>query len=54
MSENVIEVVEITDVTPMRHQLGKLMFATLVSFAATAISEKVYDVALAAYRRRHV
>jgi len=54
MSDDVIEVLETIEITPIRHQLGKLLFATIASFAATAISEKVYDVALAAYRRRHL
>lgn len=54
MSDDVIEVVETGDFTPMRHQLGKLLFATIMSFAATAIAEKVYDAGLAAYRKRHI
>lgn len=54
MSEDVIEVLETVDITPMRHQLGKLLVATIASFAATAFAEKMYDVGLSIYRKRHL
>jgi hypothetical protein len=53
MSDNVIEVVEVGDDIPIRHQFGKLLFATIVAFAATKLAESTYDFALDAYRRRH-
>lgn len=41
-----IEVVEVVNVVPLRHQVGKLVIATLVAFAATKLTEKAYDATL--------
>ena len=42
MTENVIEIVEISDALPLKHQFGKLLFGTIVAFAATKLADKVY------------
>jgi hypothetical protein len=36
---------------PMKHQLAKLVIATIVGFAATKLGEKGYDSAYACYQR---
>lgn len=53
MPEDVIEIVEVVDDTPLRHQFGKLLFATIVAFAATKLAESTYDFVLEVYRQRH-
>lgn len=53
MPDEVIEIVEVVEDVPIRHQFGKLLFATIVAFAATKLAESTYDFALDVYRRRH-
>lgn len=36
---------------PMKHQLAKLVIATVVGFAASKLGEKGYDAAYACYQR---
>ena len=52
MPEAVVEIVETNGSMPMRHQLGKLLVATIVAFAATKMAEKAYDTALTSYQNR--
>lgn len=49
MSENVIEIVEVNAQLPLKHQIGKLLFATVVAFAATKLAERTYDAGLQAW-----
>lgn len=46
--DEVIEVVEVGKSLPLKHQLGKLLIATLAAFAATKLAEKSYDATLTA------
>lgn len=48
----VIEIVEVSNTTPLKHQLGKLFIATLVAFAATKLSDRAYDATLTAIQNR--
>lgn len=50
MPDSVIEIVEVNGSLPLRHQLGKLLIATVVAFAATKMAEKAYDVTLTSYQ----
>lgn len=52
VTEQVFEIVEVNESLPLRHQLGKLLFATVVAFAATKMAEKTYDSVLASYQNR--
>jgi hypothetical protein len=52
--ETMVEIVEVNGSLPMRHQLGKLLVATIVAFAATKAAEKAYDAALTSYQNRTV
>lgn len=54
MTESVIEIVEVNDTLPFKHQLGKLLFATVVAFAATKLAEKTYDAGLHAWNNRNL
>jgi hypothetical protein len=46
-----VDVVQVSTSLPLKHQLAKLVIATIVGFAATKLSEKGYDAALACYQR---
>jgi hypothetical protein len=46
LMDSVIEIVEVSNVLPLKHQVGKLLFATLVGFAATKLAEKTYIAGL--------
>jgi len=37
---------------PIKHQIAKLVIATIVGFAASKLSENGYDAALACYRSK--
>ena len=50
----IVEVVEIKQSLPLKHQLGKLLIATIVAFAATKMAEKAYDASLQAYQNRQI
>ncbi len=52
MSESVIEIVEVNNTLPLKHQFGKLLVATIVAFAATKLAEKSYDGVLEALNNR--
>lgn len=52
--ENVIEIVEVKDALPLKHQLGKLLFATVVAFGAKLLAEKVYDAGLQAWTNYNI
>ncbi len=52
MPETTIEIVEVNGSLPLKHQLGKLLVATIVAFAATKAAEKAYDAALTSYQSR--
>lgn len=50
----IVEVVEIKESMPFKHQLAKLLIATVVAFAATKLTEKAYDSSLQAYQNRQI
>ena len=52
MAETTIEIVEVNGQIPLKHQLGKLVFATIVAFVATKAAERAYDSVLASYQSR--
>lgn len=52
MSESVIEIVEVSNTLPLKHQIGKLLLATFAAFAATKLAEKSYDAGLQAWNNR--
>jgi hypothetical protein len=54
MDETVIEIVEISNTLPLKHQLGKVLVATVVAFAATKLSEKSYDAVLGKLNSRKI
>ena len=48
-----IEIIKKSDSSlPIKHQLGKLILGTLAGFAASALAEKGYDIALECHRLR--
>jgi hypothetical protein len=50
--ETMVEIVEVNGSLPLKHQLGKLLVATVVAFAATKVAERAYDAALTSYQNR--
>ena len=52
--ETMVEIVEVNGSLPLKHQLGKLMVATIVAFAATKAAEKAYDAALTSFQNRTI
>jgi hypothetical protein len=46
-----VDIVQTSTSLPLKHQLAKLVIATVIGFAASKLSEKGYDVALACYQR---
>ena len=52
MSEEVITVVEQEQPELFRHQLGKLVFGTIIGFGASKLAEKTYDALLTVYRQK--
>jgi hypothetical protein len=54
MPETVIEVVEVNNTLPLKHQFGKLLVATIAAFLATKLAEKSYDVALDKWTNRQL
>lgn len=49
-TENVVvQILETKETLPLKHQLGKLLFATVIAFGAKLLAEKVYDVGLQAW-----
>ena len=52
MPDSVIEIVEVNNTLPLKHQFGKLLVATIVAFAATKLAEKSYDATLQALNNR--
>lgn len=50
----IIEIVEVSPSVPLKHQLGKLVVATLVAFAATKLAEKAYDVTVTSIQTRNI
>ncbi len=54
MDETVIEIVEISNTLPLKHQLGKVLVATVVAFVATKLSEKSYDAVLTKFNNRKI
>lgn len=47
-----VEIVEMSTQVPFKHQLGKLLVATIAAFAATKMAEKGYDATLQAIHNR--
>ena len=52
MEDAVIEIIEVSDTLPLKHQFGKLLVATIVAFVATKLAEKSYDATLDALNKR--
>jgi hypothetical protein len=48
--DEVIETVEIQQGTSLKYQLGKVLFATVVAFAATKLAERSYDAGMSAIK----
>lgn len=48
--DEVIEIVEVQPGTSLKYQLGKVLFATVVAFAATKLAERSYDAGLTAIK----
>lgn len=52
--DEVIEIVEVNSALPLKHQLAKVLFATVVAFGATKLAERTYDAALAAVKNHKI
>jgi hypothetical protein len=52
VSDEVIEVEVIDVALSWKYQLGKLLFATIVGFAATQAAQKTFDVGVQAWHNR--
>jgi len=50
----VIEIIEVSDALPLKHQFGKLLVATVAAFAASKAAEKAYTATLTMIKNRSI
>jgi hypothetical protein len=52
MPEDIVEAIDIDEMMPVIHKMGKYVLGCIAAFAATQIVEKVYDAVYIAYKQK--